>query len=837
MAEHLLVKKYINHFGLDLKSSDLTRLGQFASGITNAQYRKSGTIEKRAGFHAHAPDEGGHGLFTYSRIDPDTNKQDSELLSISDRLHKSNVSVLSVTYSGGDPTSFISIFFNVSSSEYVCQIQEGSTIVLNEGLGKGFDEASIKTIDDLKIDIDALTGFTATVTGVTTTPAAFLKTVRNFDLTSSSFSDEARNWEEVNKTVTAPFIGSETNKNDSDFENVSSVQINNVMFFSNGYDEVQKYDGQTVYRAGVPSVASLTVAKVGAGSITGTKYIHKAQYIQIDAVGNVTEGNVFTSTSGEIDVTAEDFDVTVANILASSGFNTNAAIVDGAQVTVTTITVDDGSGGLHTLKAGDSAYFFDAVTSDFVTRNITSITSTSITIAGAAVTVADSAVVSNNLRIALYRSKSSGSTPTTFFLIDEIPNDSFSATQVFRDDNIDSALGAQLIEPLTDRSPPTKGRYISSFRNQAIIGGNLENQNTIFFSDVLSPEFFPFGNQFDVNSVAGDVISGIAPNNEVFIIFKKKSIHLLSGDISNGNIRVDQVSNDIGCVAHASIDEVRGSLFFLSDLGPRKITGGQLPQPIGAAQNNSTVSRIDPVFEEKGLSDEEKLQLKRSVAINNRLDEKYILFIPAESTTSGDVHPNSNSRIFTHDYSRDAWLEWDTLNMAGGITEFDDGLFWTERRFSSFNVAVDHVLLRKMNLNDSFDFQDNTDPINFEYKAQWEFLGEASLLKRFLVLRVFILEDNPNNEVMLDVETEINFIEDAVQSSFTLLFEGVGYGVGPYGVSGYGDPVEPTLKHKLAIGRNRALRVIFKNSEDQQNVLLTGWELEMALPFRPEFKR
>ena len=50
MSENLLKKSYMNHFGVDLKSSDITRQDQYASNIKNAQYRKSGSIEKRKGW-------------------------------------------------------------------------------------------------------------------------------------------------------------------------------------------------------------------------------------------------------------------------------------------------------------------------------------------------------------------------------------------------------------------------------------------------------------------------------------------------------------------------------------------------------------------------------------------------------------------------------------------------------------------------------------------------------------------------------------------------------------------------------------------------------------------
>jgi hypothetical protein len=108
------------------------------------------------------------------------------------------------------------------------------------------------------------------------------------------------------------------------------------------------------------------------------------------------------------------------------------------QVSVSTITVDDGSGGSHTMKVGQTAYFYDSVSASFVTREITAVAATTITIAGAAVTVADNAVISNNLRIMILRTVSTG---TIYKFVAEIPNNSFSATQVYTDATADASLG------------------------------------------------------------------------------------------------------------------------------------------------------------------------------------------------------------------------------------------------------------------------------------------------------------------------------------------------------------------------------------------------------------
>ena len=120
----------------------------------------------------------------------------------------------------------------------------------------------------LKSAVDAISGFTAAITGTATIPAAFLKmqTSTKMDASTTTLAIKAYEWEEVFKTIAAgPFAGSETNKNDADFENISGANLNGVLYLGNGYDECQKYDGQTLYRIGCPKPDRPTLDETAAG--------------------------------------------------------------------------------------------------------------------------------------------------------------------------------------------------------------------------------------------------------------------------------------------------------------------------------------------------------------------------------------------------------------------------------------------------------------------------------------------------------------------------------------------------------------------------------------------
>lgn len=837
---YVLKKAYMNHFGLDLKSSDLTRPTQYASSMRNAQYKESGGIEKRPGYQAHAASMGGHGLWTYERFNPITGASEREVLAVDQNLYRLKETTLTVTYAGADPTALISFYVDSASSTYKCQVIVGTTELLNFDLGIGFDTGSPVTTAQLLTQLNALTDITASATGSTTTPAAFFEIVRTHDLSSSTgsaLSLVARYWEQVNSTVSNPLSAYYAQRNASDAENVSATQIQNTMYFGSGYSDTMKYDGQTFYRAGLPNVATLTSAVGGAGAITGNNYQHRARYIQYDDSGNIIEGNL-KSVATTVNAAAQSIDVTVANVLAGSGFNTNCAIVNGAQVTVNTITVDNGSGGSHTMQVGDTAYFFDAVSASYVTRSVTAIGATTITVSGAAVTVADNAVISNNLRIGIYRNKTSAVTPTVHYTVVEVPNNSFAATQVVNDNLADASLGALLIPPVTDRSPPIKGKYVSQWNGIMMIGGNIEDPLLLAWSDVDGPEYFPSDtNQIYIESGAQDKISGLAPNNEVFTVHGDSSFTVINGDILSGQIRVETKARDSGCSAHASIQEIDGVLVWLTPQGPRFSQGGQVPQPLGPAvdpSNQQAASRIDPAFDNTGKQEIEKLKLKRAVGIADRIGQRYIMFVPAESANSGNVYANSNSRIFVYDKTRDSWLEWKNFNSAGGMCLFGDEFFFSERRLSTFSGSISSILYRRHNLDDAWDYADNVAAVDFDYAPQWEALDEPSVLKKFTRLRVFSLEETPNNSFSLTVDQECNYQIDVSAAQFELDFSGDGYGVSAYGDAPYGDPSEGKVDHTLNRDRIRSTRTRFSNDTLHENVLITGWELEVATTHRPK---
>jgi hypothetical protein len=308
---------------------------------------------------------------------------------------------------------------------------------------KGFDVTSPYLISTfLSVITDPLTGvfgLKIAINGDNFYPAAFLQIIEPIIIDSNSvFTIDYWYWKLINFTVSPPFPGSANRiyQNSPEFENASMAAFDDVIYIANGWDYPQKYDGQTVYRAGMPqgvrpSATDNTTFAIKPFS-TGDAFQYAVTYTQIDNRNHLVEGDVSEVWKHTVGTTFSAIDVTVTNIAANTGWNTNGAKavggtatvygpdidgfyydfvplavgftlkigdsayyldttcaqINGAQANVITITVDAG----HGIEPGDVVYFLDTTPVQIV-RNVMATTATSFTIDGEPVSVADNVFV------------------------------------------------------------------------------------------------------------------------------------------------------------------------------------------------------------------------------------------------------------------------------------------------------------------------------------------------------------------------------------------------------------------------------------------------------------
>jgi hypothetical protein len=841
-----VIKFRNNSRGLDLNASDLSRSPDFATDALNIDYRASGAIQKRKGYQYYGNDVGGLGLVVYNRVNPTTGLKEYELIDIDENVHKITTVSLEITYSGAAEQCYVTFVYDTTDEEYRMDITEGTTQVLSQGVGIGFDEVTPYSITSLAAAINALTDFTATVTGDGSIPAAFLQIIGYHDLVSDGpLTRKAKTSEQIYSITTDPLSAYEANRNLETFEYAGFANASNCLYIATKDTDLLKYDGRAVYKAGLPNVASISAAQDGGGNPNGT-YYYKGQVVFYDGAGSLVEGNQL-QTSSVTTVTNKIINVTVANVLSGTGYMTNCAIVAGAQGPVTTITVDNGSGGANTMKVGDTAYFKDS-SGVYHEREITGRTSTTITIDGAAVSVLDNAVISNNLRIRVLRTKttSSGLFNVPYYIVEEVANNSFASTQVVADNLADASLGAIDSPPVFDRSPPPIGNVIAVWNGQLCIAGDPENANYVYISEE-GPEYFPndFTRTYDVSTQKGDTIKGMIQDNEVFLVMKSESFVVGSGDVIGNNIRFDVRSLTDGCVSAKTIAPFNGAIGWLGPDGPRFSQNGNIPEPIGVSFDEygraTSASRIDAALSNEGAPEELRFQLDRAIGYNLEHHNQLMFFIPRESLDGTDRYSNSNSRVFVYDYKRDAWSIFTNVDFSGGIVSFEEEIIWKNRRSSDL-LGVQSLIVRHQDDGTIYDYADANLPIGGEDDgwllcSQWEALGNPSVLKKLLKIDFFSLEAGTNDVFTVECGVETNFTKDFETASFTLDFDGTGYGEAAYGVDSYGDPGDSIFSHDLYSDDVLSFRLCFSNNVIYENVVMTGYQVLVDTPFRVEFGR
>jgi hypothetical protein len=817
MAANYVLNKVFQAFGgLNLRVSDLLRTDSFATETNNLVFRKTGAMSKRKGYQIVAESRGGYGIATFPNTDINTGDVTEELVAVDQDLWKIVDDTFTITYSGPD-TAYYDLFV-AEGATFKFQMYENGGLVLDYDLGTG-KETSFITLNDLITQINAVSNFSAS--GATVTKAAsFIPVTSNKTISSLGTAVEFEIWQEVPKpsAITNPFSTYYAARNTADFENATFATVNNILYISTGYDDLYKYDSLRVYKAGLPSPSAQLSTNLVAGSLTGT-YQYKYLYRYIDAKGNFVEGNATSPIT--VSPSSEDVELTVANLQANSGFNTSQAVVDGNQVGVTTITITAG----HGLLTNDVVYFLDRSSGNYVTRNVTATTSTTITIDGATVDVNAADIINPQLQIVIVRTVDTG---TLFYEIAVLPNDSANATQTFTDSTADIDLVIEFIAPLKPRDLPPKGKYIEVWRNILYITGSRENPNTVYFSDIDGPEYVPrLTNNFIIESNDGSKNSGIRSLDNILYVFKKNSIAGVTGDVALNQFQVDIVNKQgVGCAAHATLAEIENRIWFLSEFGVYSIAQDGL---------RKESEPIDPKFNQPN-----GFNFSRATAFFWVDNDQYLIFLPVTATSSGNVYYTTESETYCYDTFRQAWTQWSNFDIGGGVTEYDGDIYFQSKEI---NISANqlHYLKKVYSSGLTFDYSDHELPIQFTYKSNWETLGEPSLFKKFLRLKIHSLDASLNNfeseGFTLDLQTEHDYVVSAV-SELSMDFTGgaLGWGNSPWNDFPWGENRLSAIASKLNNKKAKALRLVINNNELNKNILISGYEYEIVVPYSARIK-
>ena len=665
---------------------------------------------------------------------------------------------------------------------------------LNEGISTGMSVLDLKTIVNNTAGLSATfkkpdgSDVTASDTVESALRAGLMDIVSNKLVDAGeTFTFKVRQWDVVEGSSFLAYSAYDASNNPNsllkseELENASFAVLNNVLYIANGVDELMKYDGSKVYRAGMPEPASLGLpASVTANPPTTKEYFYGVIYEFIDAKDNIISSRMKTASVIKSAAISGNNSVAVTiPFLTSGGFN----LSDDTKIKIKTYRTIG--------NAGLAGPFY------------------------------------------LLDERNNNSSGTTFTITDNVTDDGQvtigTETTAFQNLNNAYILPGDLTHDL-----PPKGKYLSVYKNSLVISGQPTNVNNVSFSLAASEiigergsEAFPSAtNQILVESSFGDKISAIASLRDSLFVFHKNSIHAIIGEINNDQgvtFISDLITKEgqLGCESNSSILEIDNKLMFLSKNG------------IYTIDTSSSLSELSNLIHP--LFNNTELKLKRTVSKTWSDEQLIIIHIPTEGTDNENIYSTSDSLVLAFDLVRGAWLQWDSIDLTGGCALYNNKLFFNSRGLSKANLSC------FSKSKSAFDYADHNLPVKFSYDTNWESLNEPTVFKKFLRLKLYSFDQDKDFESAsfdLGVSIQKNYIDNdtgAINFDFGKSAAN-GWGLNPWGQDPWGDATLTFMKTKLPTGKSNCLKLRFSNLDINENVLVSKYELEIAAPFRTEIK-
>lgn len=432
----------------------------------------------------------------------------------------------------------------------------------------------------------------------------------------------------------------------------------------------------------------------------------------------------------------------------------------------------------------------------------------------------------NNATQIILRTIADGS---DFFILDEIPFTDTLYTDSTTDENL--LNGEPYIQPDFTVLDEDKYAYIDIFRDQIVRTGTPSNPDKVSYENLLLDEAFFELNSFTTESRNGGANSGIKSLDNNLYIFKAKSIFLVTGELnldSNGlpNFQVDTMSDEgIGCLSNKSLVEYQRRIWFLGNKGIYSVSSSNL---------NLESRDISPLFQ-KELR---KVTTLRAFSINWVEEDTLLINLPER--IEGNRFSNS-SRTLAHDKNTNRWAIWDNHNFANGADNFEFKIFFAADA-KTIDSSKEFEINTSLHTNSKLDYVDNESGVNWVYASNWESYGEPSIPKKYVRLKLYSLDTPLQNfdetDFSIAVETQHDFIYQAISQTALEFSDNLGgWSLDGWGEFPWGHSRKRTRRTRLRPQKARSIRLVLSNNNLYENVLLSGYEYEVAVEYGPYLRQ
>lgn len=345
----------------------------------------------------------------------------------------------------------------------------------------------------------------------------------------------------------------------------------------------------------------------------------------------------------------------------------------------------------------------------------------------------------------------------------------------------------------------TKAKYVEDYNNYVFLAnvsvGSTTYPTRIYWSNLQDPTTFLTTSFIEVAINDGQQITGMKVLGDNLIIFKTRSIYIVSftGDpdipfILQGG---GKANSDIGCVAPFSIQEVTNGLMFLSFDGVYYFDG---------ANSNKVSDRINPTI--LGLNTTRYTQARSMVQHNKH---RYLLSVPSLSSSTNDT-------VITWDWYLNAFSVYSGINAASMCSTYTSG-FQENLYFGDYAGFYYHMDTG----TDDYPLNVKT-AINSYYYTNWK--PFSNILDEKAIPHVVLYYQQNNAVVTFSYSYDFNTADTYSQTLSTAGTASV-YGTAFYDTGVYGGTGGSQQRLDLD-GRGRVIRFKFSNMNTSETFRIDG---------------
>ena len=296
---------------------------------------------------------------------------------------------------------------------------------------------------------------------------------------------------------------------------------------------------------------------------------------------------------------------------------------------------------------------------------------------------------------------------------------------------------------ITHANAPNNPQFASAFANHLWLAGDPDEPFNIYFSSPNADTDFDPANGAGVINIGFTVTQLKAFRNQLYV-FGQNQIKRIVGD-NYSNFSVENVTNDLGCVAPDTVVEFGGDIIFLGPDGVRPISG---TSRIGDVELETVSREIQKTFENY-TANEDVTKLKALVI---RRKSQFRLFFEANTSLSllAAIRKSSSAQS-TFEYSQLVGIEA-TAVASGYVGQFE---------FVLHGDTTGKVF--KQEEGNSFGGSN----VLSVYQTPYYFMGDPELRKIFYRIKTF-LKSEGSTSISVGIEYNFGDSEIATPPNFEL---------------------------------------------------------------------